>query len=236
MSSRQFSPLRIRSLRLRAAIVLLIGAPCLWIGFEQAAGSLPIDRRFAVLAVWVSYGVLMWALIALAFGERFMWAALGTGVSLGLAVVLAGAALGNIEILRGSKTPELLSFSMALQFVVIAVVVPYSLSVVRSFPASEIVLDLSRYTGRRRKMASVLAVSSRAFEVVIATFHEFFSAWKEENPKVVAPRWSKGFSRLEGLRRRFQWFGQSLLLWAYAIFVKSVEGIPALVVEMERQR
>ncbi|HUP60357.1 MAG TPA: hypothetical protein VNA69_08050 [Thermoanaerobaculia bacterium] len=230
-----------RPLALRAAILVVFGAP-LWGGFELHK-TLHVEHPFRDLGRWVAYCVFLYILIALNVGIHKLVSWVAGAMVLALTVVFSGGIFRSLKIWESlsailpwlhaaqASTTEQQELDLVFRLIMIMASLPYMLFVVESFPAAEFLRDVVRQGARRRaKLYITLAVFFRIFQHVFEVVTTLLVAWREENPRGIAPR---EVADLRGAPVRriamIDWYRQALWVWAVALLENSLVFVPVAV-------
>jgi hypothetical protein len=228
----------------RLMLLIIIGLPPLtgWPFFDIAHSSIVTEYTsgapgIGVILPWILYAVFIWLFIALFAGADVLLNFGSIAGILGLTLLFWKATLGRLPILAGDKNALDISIAAVLQLVQIFTIVPFVLFLVHSFSAAGVLLWLSRHAQGRSGVAVHVVLFMRVFQSVVEAFVRLLDAWREENPRVIFPRFPGKMDR--SLLNRRQWFGwvaRTAWAWCVASLVFGLEPIPSLVDETKKVR
>jgi len=233
--------LRIRSLSLRLALLVLLAVPAFNRNIldtllpTSLIHQLPLPL-LSVLA-FVAYSIVVYAIVVWTFGIKGLTQMLALAVVLGLTVVISMAAISKAPILgdwlQGSKTLAQVDAKAVEQFFAMLVVIPLGLLIIHSFPPAELICRLRSPTGTISEHAIRVAIVLRIYSMVADAISSFYAAWSEENPKVFLPRHRKDIGGTDKLWKLPMWFFGAAATWGIALVTYCIEQIPQLVTQLD---
>ena len=221
---------------LRLFFLLLIGVPIIS-GWPLSVFYIKSDP-FTQLALWLAYGVFIWLFIFLNCGLERLFSFLSVASILGITTALSASTIRKIfPFISGPGSDLEVNLKMTLLLIEIITVVPYGLFFVNSFSVGGILLKFSGTNkSYKKKVAHHVALTLRIFQHVGEVLINLLCVWKEENPKLLLPRFNKSNSSMsiKSIFNFFMWFVRSMVLWSFAIFIFTINTIPVFVDEMTK--
>lgn len=229
----------IRPWWLRLFILVLFATPLFGLG------NLPVELKpdavFQGLAAWIAYAVFAWLIVGLAVGIDRLLSWLCVGVVFGLTVTVSGALMRHMKlweviehfvdyVSHHATSVSSNEADLVRRMIVIMIAIPYSMLLLDSFPASDILRRAAR-PGQSRFAGFWLAVAIflRVFQHVFEVAGRLFLAWREENPRVLWPRhrqdWHGWGSGLGFLR----WTKSAIWAWSVTLLEQAVLFVPTAV-------
>jgi hypothetical protein len=197
------------------------------------------DHFLLDLIYWTLYANVLWLFVIACVGEdRFIdW--IKAPALFGLTTLASGIVLKDVgawkilESYFGVVEKSSLQFQLGLlyRFVVIIATSPLLLLAVHSFPASEGVRWVSkRGASRRTYFVLRLSLFLRILQLVAETVPRHILAWKEENPKVIWPRfrdnWQGSIPKKATVAK---WVLQSVAAFCQSLAMQVLEALPMVV-------
>lgn len=226
---------------LKLVLLLLLGLP----GFSGWPNTLVIHRleaggwftaEIAHVIVWVAYACCVWLAVLARAGKHKLLAYLAAAFVLGLTVAMLGAVMRSLfPVLASGMSKEAISFKLVRIFINIIVFLPFSVLLMNSFSAKNLIDRVATAGGRFRTLGLHLALAFRVFQHTGEVVFNLFQIWTEEHPQKILPR-NTG-------RADFRWYMPATLLiwvwsclhaWIFACIIHTFEPIPAMVEEVER--
>lgn len=221
---------------LRLFFLLLIGTPIIS-GWPLSIFLNPSDP-FTQLSLWLSYGLFIWLFIFLNSGFERLLSFLSVASILGVTTALTASTIRQIfPFISGPGSDLEVNLKMALLLIEIIIVVPYGLFFVNSFSVGGILLKFSNTDkSYKKRIAHHFALVLRIFQHVGEVLINLLCVWKEENPKLLLPRFNRSNSSfsLSAVFNFFLWVVRSMILWSFAIFIFTINAIPVFVDEMTK--
>jgi len=213
-------------------------------------GGLPVQLRsdavFQDLGVWVSYGVFVWLLVGLAVGAEKLLSWLCVGVIFGLTVAVSGVVLRHMKVWeliqhladyvsKSSPTVSTVEAELVKRLIVIMIAVPYSLLVLESFPASDILRRAARPNGSKHaELWLAVAIFLRVFQHVFEVAGNLLLAWREENPRLLLPRHQRDWHGLGAGAGLLRWIKSSVWSWSVTLLEQALLFVPTAVRDWSR--
>lgn len=226
---------------LRLIILLSIGIPVLtgWpvnIATESIKEILPVTPEMANIFVWMVYACFMWLVVFLSAGEKKLLEYLAIAFILGLTTSISGAIMRKVfPFIAGGLSGYEVSFKMVKLLIMIITVVPYSILVMNSFSARNLIKNLTKMKGKFRTIGLHFALAFRVFQHVGEVIFNLREIWSEEHPEKLFPRHRRGWSEewYSGVNV-FPWVWEAVFAWIFACIILAFEPIPAMVDEVEK--
>ncbi|MVN91467.1 hypothetical protein [Mucilaginibacter aquatilis] len=226
---------KVKPVWLRFLILVIIGLPPItgWPLTLFATAKDPLHNLF----MWLSYGCFIWLFILLNTGFKKLLSYLSFAFLLALITCLVGAGIRNlIGFIQGASRQDmtLVSIRMLSLFICMVSVIPYSLFFINCFSVSSFISRLDFSTVKNHRTKIHLALALRVFQHVGDVTISLLDVWREENPKMISPRFSDELweSRLSPLAW-LNWMRNSAVTWCLAMIMHTFEAIPYLTEEMK---
>jgi len=131
---------------------------------------------------------------------------------------------------EGSGAVVIPERDLVLRLILIMVGVPFFLFALNSFPATGALRRSARPTGERQREAWLLvAIFLRVFQHVFEMAGKMLTAWREENPQLVMPRYREDWKKGIAPRGYFGWFTRSIWAWSVSLLQQSLVFVPIAV-------
>jgi hypothetical protein len=231
---------KIRPWWFRLLLLILFAFPLLGLG--NLPTELHAESLFRSLGAWIAYAIFIWIIIGLAVGLDQLLSWLFVGVIFGLTVAVTGALLRHIHLwefieqLVAYVSNQAVSASsdeavLVWRMIVTMIAVPYSLLMLESFPASDILHRVARPGRSKRKVLWLAAaIFLRVFQHVFEVAGNLFVAWKEENPRLLWPRhrddWHGYGSGFKGV---LKWIISAIWAWSVTLLEQAMLFVPTAV-------
>lgn len=232
---------QVRPWWLRLAILALIACPLF--GVSTLHTEIRPDHVFDDLAEWTAYSLFIWILVGLVVGLHRLIAWLSVSILFGITVAFSGAIIRKlgiwhvIEHLVKATTESQASLAqteadLVLLLIRVTATLPIALLTLQSFPASDVLRRAARpdNSGHVREAWLLTAIAIRIFQHVFEVAGSMFLAWREENPKILLPRykndWENGVKGRLGL---IGWLKTSIWAWSVGLLQQSLVFVPVAV-------
>jgi hypothetical protein len=125
---------------------------------------------------------------------------------------------------------------LIFRLIMIMVSFPFVLFAITSFPAANLLQKVTvRSTERRNKLVVHCALFLRIFQHVLEVTTTTFTAWREENPEVILPRFRDDWRGSPLGRLGFiSWFRMAVWTWCLALTLQTVLLVPIVVKDFKR--
>jgi hypothetical protein len=232
--------MRINNMRARLAVLIIIFFPLFIpvIGMFDVSNHLHHEtpEQIAKIVPYLIYAFIVYFLISFTFGLTGLSGLLLIATPIALSVSLARGLTPHIpyigDFLQGSKPDADRSFLSIMQFVKMLILIPGPLFIMRCFPAHEIISKI-QLSKKSPEYLIKFAIISRMFVVVTEAVSKFWGAWREENPRLILPRYRIDISTSQKLVKSPLWLLGASKTWCFALVVYSMEQIPPLIYQID---
>lgn len=225
----------------RLIILLLIGIPLLtgWpvsMATKSAKELMPATPEIASIFVWMVYACFIWFVVFLIAGGKKLLEYLFVAFILGLTTAILGAIMRRVfPFIAGGLSGDEISFKMVKLFIIIITVVPYSILVMNSFSARNLIEKLTKMKGKFKTVGLHFALALRVFQHAGEVIFNLLEIWSEEHPEKIIPRHRRGWSQeWYSVANVFPWIWEAVSSWIFACIILTFEPIPAMVDEVEK--
>lgn len=194
---------------------------------------------FLNLALWLGYAFFIWMLIFITTKPKQFLSFLAPATLIALTTAMLGAAfirlIPPLSGKDGQISLESISFEMTKLLIIMMAVIPYALLFVNSFSVSGIIKKTSEMAGKKKSKIVHLALAFRVFQHVGEVFTNLLLVWREENPRIIWPRFSRDWDSFWEILKCFpRWFMISIKSWCYALFIHTLKAVPFFAQELSK--
>jgi hypothetical protein len=226
---------RVKPVWLRLLILIIIGLPPItgWPLTLFSKVGVPLHNLF----MWLAFGCFIWLFISLNAGIEKLLSYLSFAFMLAISTCLLGAAIRQgINLIQDADKTEVtnISVKMLSLFICMISVIPYTLFFINCFSVSAFIARMDFNSDKNQKIKVHFALALRVFQHVGDVTINLLDVWREENPKMISPRfseelWQSKISPLTWLN----WIKNAAITWCLAMIMHTFEAIPYLSEEMK---
>lgn len=222
-------------------LLILIGLPILmgWfagIAIENTEELLHAEPEMASIFTWMIYACFVWGIVFLNAGGKKLLEYLAMAFILGLTILILGVIMRKLlPILAGNLSGVEITFMMIRKFFMIIMALPYSMLVINSFSAKNLIARIIKKKGKFKTIGLHFALAIRVFQHTGEVIFNLLEIWTEEHPEKLLPRHRRSWGiKLYSKTNVFPWIVEAISAWIFACIIQTIAPILVMANEVEK--
>lgn len=222
-------------------LLILIGLPILMglsvdIAIENTKELLHAKPEMASIFTWTIYACLIWGIVFLNAGGKKLLEYLAMAFILGLTIIILGVIMRKlIPIIAGNLSGDEVSFMMIRKFFIIIMTLPYSMLVINSFSAQNLIARIIKTKGKFKTIGLHFALAIRVFQHTGEVIFNLLEIWAEEHPEKLLPRHRRDWGiKWYSKTNVFLWMVEAISAWIFACTIQTLAPVLVMADEVEK--